>query len=448
MIKMIKPLITIFAMLKKEGVCVKNKKWQILLDCAEVKINLKKIKPIIYYLLNNFEQKYFIVLQHVPYCLLPEASHHIVYKKNSKFKYFKKSRCKRCKYDLLCPGISEQRYKTLKEFPAAIPDIPEEVVFELTQKCNLKCPLCFRQKKSKDLSWIKVKKTIDQCIKLGIKDLRFTGGEPLLYPDLGKVLRYAKSKGAYVTLNTNATLLNKDNQKILKQYVDNVLISLQGFDSVSENKLTKGKVDFKQKLKNIIYLQQTISLSRVGTIISQTLCRNFNKYFNIIHTLGIKHWELYRPMSQKNILEFKISQNALRSLMNKMKMVREKGSIDLKILNALPFCVTDDCDLSRYVLFGAQRDDGYSRLILDSKGLRPSYSMIKYLGQDIEVAWQSPFLKKLRDLKWVPQQCRLCSDLKWCRGGSRYLARIATGTYFGPDPLMNKKTRINSEKTK
>ena len=433
---LIKPLKTILAVLRKERVCVKKTNNRILIDMSDEKINVKKIKPIIYYLLNNFEQRYFIIIQGLPYCLMPEAAHHMQHIKQKNRKYFKKLSCKNCKYDLFCPGISKIRHKGIEIFPKYIADLPEEVVFEITQKCNLNCPLCFRSKKSKELSSSKIKKMVDDCLRLGIKDIRFTGGEPLLYKDLAIVLGYAKSKGAYVTLNTNATLINQDNLKMLKKYVDNVLISVQGFDPDSENRLVCGNIDFRQKLNNIVKLKQTIPLTRVGTIISQTLCCKFNKYLKIIKKLGIKHWELYRPMSNLSIDEFKISRVQFLKLFILIREAQLKTDINIKIINPFPFCFANNFKLSEQVLFGAYKDDGHSRLVLNHKGFRPSYPIVKYLGQNIEKSWKSPFLKKIRSLVYLPPQCKKCFYLLWCRGGSRYWAKASQDNYFSHDPLM------------
>ncbi|MBL7197981.1 MAG: radical SAM protein [Candidatus Omnitrophica bacterium] len=436
--------------LKKYGADIRLDKFSINIKIDFKKTNLSKIKPFLYLLLNNFENSYFITIENMPYCIMPDAEEHIIYPASESWRGVKGKSCPRCKYFDICPGWPKDLRKTKKLKPHPVNDLPQEIVVEVTQRCNLNCLLCFKEKKIKDVPLKNVKEIIDQCHKLGIKTIRFTGGEPLLYKDIGKVLRYAKKKGFYVILNTNVTILNKKMKVILKNYVDNILVSLQGFNPASEKKLTQARLpprrwrdrdrqanfSFQEKLKNIIELNSLIPTVRLGTIISRTLIDNFYKYYYLIKKLGIKNWEMFRPMTEKKISQYRISGNDLLKLMHLIKEI--KGGIgQVQIANPVPFCLSSDFDLSTYVLLGARADDGNSRLVFDTRGFfKPSYPMCENLGADIVGAWQNPFLKKIRSLSYLPQRCRDCFYLKWCKGGSRYLAGLKYGSYFKPDPLL------------
>ena len=83
-------------------------------------------------------------------------------------------------------------------------------------------------------SYEKIKETLNNASGLDIKYVRFTGGEPLLRKDLLKILKYAKTKGFYIFLNTNATLLDNTIIKHLEKYVDNILVSLCGYSAYTE----------------------------------------------------------------------------------------------------------------------------------------------------------------------------------------------------------------------
>ncbi|PIY82331.1 MAG: heme biosynthesis protein, partial [Candidatus Omnitrophica bacterium CG_4_10_14_0_8_um_filter_44_12] len=47
---------------------------------------------------------------------------------------------------------------------------------------------------------------IDSIKKAKISIVRFTGGEPLLRNDIFELIKYAKSKGLKIRLNTNGSL--------------------------------------------------------------------------------------------------------------------------------------------------------------------------------------------------------------------------------------------------
>ena len=351
-------------------------------------------------------------------------------------KYPKNKDCRQCKYEDHCPGLPVAFRTNATLRASAIHDLPEEVVLEVTQRCNSDCRACFIQKQSREIPLAKMKKVINECARLGIKVIRLTGGETLLYSHIEKALSYAKERNLRVILNTNGTILDKKIKVILKNYVDNILVSLRGFNAPSEKWLTRSAIGFKEKIKNITDLNHLIPGSRIGTVISRTLIDNLPKYHNLIKKMGIKNWELYRPMVAHGDNEFAINRVDLLKIMYYLKEIKSEGR-DIKIANPVPFCITPDLDLSSYALLGGEGEDGHKRIVFDVGGfLKPSYSINKNLGQEIEVAWLSPFLKKMRSLSYLPKKCKICFYLKWCKGGSRYWAKVINRDYFAPDPLM------------
>jgi radical SAM protein with 4Fe4S-binding SPASM domain len=430
-------LIKIINSLKHHHVDVVIEKSRINITADLAKTNFSKISPLLNILLNKFEIFYLILIDGIPYCLMPDAVNHLIYNKKTGAAYRKNKDCLRCKYCAACPGWMNDNKRNIR--PPAVNDAPREIVFEVTTKCNLNCPICFRSQGPAELPLGSIKTLIDECVDLGIKIVRFTGGEPLLYNNIEEALSYAKSKNLYVIVNTNATMLTQGLTKMLTTYADDLLVSLQGFNPASEKKLTQGSVDLKTKLQNIIQLNSRTPRVRLGTIISQTLINNFSKYLHLITSLGVRHWELYRPMHNAESGDFHIEPQDFLKLMKRIRLQRLHGN-DIMIANPLPFCITEDMDLSRHVLVGAEFDDGHSRLVVDTEGfLKPSYCISKNLGQTITEAWENPFLKKIHSLDYLPQQCHNCFALKWCKGGSRYWAYIAHSNYFSCDPLMNPK---------
>ncbi len=77
-------------------------------------------------------------------------------------------------------------------------NIPVSVMAELTRRCPLSCRHCYlpetrgRVKPGLELSTAHWKKILDQLARAGALYLTFTGGEPLLRPDLAELCRHAK----------------------------------------------------------------------------------------------------------------------------------------------------------------------------------------------------------------------------------------------------------------
>ena len=71
----------------------------------------------------------------------------------------------------------------------------------LTDKCNLRCIYCMPSDVDDEdehinngLSIDEYKFVIKSMASVGIKKLRFTGGEPTLYPGLNELIRFAKNE--------------------------------------------------------------------------------------------------------------------------------------------------------------------------------------------------------------------------------------------------------------
>lgn len=402
---------------------------------------LPKVKTLLYFLLNHLEKEFFIKIMDVPYCLMPDAADHLSYKARKNKNYTKIKNCLRCRYYQCCPGFYEGFFtKKLNINPPL--DAPVDIAIELNNECNLKCRCCLKNRSSENviLPFKTIKKTLEEAKSMGISYVRFTGGEPLLRKDIVKILRYTKQNGFTVFLNTNGFLLDKKKIESIENYVDNILISICGYNSDLEEELSGINQNLELKFINILRAKNSkIPYVRVGTIISKILIREFDNYFKLISTLGIKNWELYRPMLSKHIMkkyqQYNLTKNDFLRLMHYVKRLRNSG-MNAYIANALPFCITKNKGL-KTVLNGARFDDGHSRLVLDARGyFKPSYFINKNLGRSIKEAWNHKFIKNIDSLRYLSSRCKRCYYLRWCLGGSRYLAKESKGSYFCPDPLM------------
>ncbi|MBN1362426.1 MAG: radical SAM protein [Sedimentisphaerales bacterium] len=87
---------------------------------------------------------------------------------------------------------------------------PYYVQFEVTTHCNLACYMCVRSeviKHPRHLAYEDFRQTLD---RIGAPKLTLSGaGEPLLNPDLAKMIAHARSRGISVMIPTNGTLLRQ-----------------------------------------------------------------------------------------------------------------------------------------------------------------------------------------------------------------------------------------------
>ncbi len=94
---------------------------------------------------------------------------------------------------------------------------PLYVKIKINYGCNLKCQMCkhWRETRETPISMQRFKETITDLAELGCKKIHFSGGEPMLRPQLPELVAHATSLGMRVTLTTNGTLIDKEKAKAL-----------------------------------------------------------------------------------------------------------------------------------------------------------------------------------------------------------------------------------------
>ena len=102
---------------------------------------------------------------------------------------------------------------------------------KLTENCNSRCITCdyWRTKSKQLISTKRAKLLLRELKKAGIKNIRLTGGEPLLREDLFDILDTCSNDWFdRVVLATNGLLLSRFAEKINKSIITNVTVSLDG----------------------------------------------------------------------------------------------------------------------------------------------------------------------------------------------------------------------------
>ena len=85
-------------------------------------------------------------------------------------------------------------------------------VIELTNYCNFKCKWCYANSGINGLHMNRndVEKLIRNLATYGIKQITFSGGEPLFYAHINEAIKYAKSFDLVIHMNTNGYLFTKE----------------------------------------------------------------------------------------------------------------------------------------------------------------------------------------------------------------------------------------------
>jgi len=129
----------------------------------------------------------------------------------------------------------------------------KSIRISVTDDCNLNCSYCHNegQPSSKTImSPEEIEKILSIAEVLGMKDVKFTGGEPLLRKDIIDIVKRASKHMNDVSLTTNGTLLAPIAKKLRDAGLNRVNISLDSSDRKKYKEIT-GKDMLDQVLEGI-----------------------------------------------------------------------------------------------------------------------------------------------------------------------------------------------------
>lgn len=120
--------------------------------------------------------------------------------------------------------------------------IPLAVSWSLTNRCNQRCRYCKRwEYPVSELNTMEIYKMVDEFSQLGTQWISFTGGEPLLREDIGKIIEYVKRKGIYVSISSNGKLVPERIKDLGR--LDRIKLSLDGPREVNDYMRGQGCFD-------------------------------------------------------------------------------------------------------------------------------------------------------------------------------------------------------------
>jgi radical SAM protein with 4Fe4S-binding SPASM domain len=333
-----------------------------------------------------------------------------------------------------------------------IPKSPFVLCIELTTQCNLDCPHCLADadSKGKSLPHEKVISIIDEAESIGVKELVFGGGEPILYDSFFEISEYALSKGLNLTFTTNGILVPKEihrfSQLIKYNNLLQVGVSLDGPTSEIHGYF-RPEESFESAIEAIKLLQEADIKVHVLCVLNKANTKVIPKFLNFLTELKISNVRLlpFMPIGRgKQYKEEMLSPGEFCSILQEKPKWSKIYGINIGLHIPWEFLF-----LSPEKRFPYPCEAGYLRLWINSQGdMFPcSYMSDLSIGNiyrdSISDTWlNSPILKKFRDPALLKGTCATCIYRDGCRGGCRGLAYFLEGDYLCSDPycqIVNQK---------
>jgi radical SAM protein with 4Fe4S-binding SPASM domain len=339
--------------------------------------------------------------------------------------------------------------ESLKKFASSFHPI---VVWNLTNRCNLKCLHCYASagSESYELTTEQCFEVIDKLSNFKVPLILFSGGEPLLRADIFDIAEYAKKKKIRTVLSTNGTLIDKDVAENLEVF-EYVGVSLDGLKGIND-RFRGVNGAFEKAFKGLLIASEVV-LSGIRFTVTR---HNYNEVLPLIKLArenGIPRFCLYHLVpSGRADFEDDINNSERRKLID--DLITEAVVEGMEIMT-----VDNPADGIYTYLRLKQMNEDRAEMVLeflkyrggDSSGTRLAcidhrgdvhpnqfwwdYTVGNVLEKDFEEIWMrdDELLRKLRNkIEYLRGKCGRCRFKTLC-GGFRVRA-YRYGDLWGEDP--------------
>lgn len=155
--------------------------------------------------------------------------------------------------------------------------VPLAVRWQLTNRCFNRCMYCniWAGQSDYELSTMQISTIIDSLKEQGTQTISFSGGEPLLRDDIGKVLDYCHKKNISTSMNSNGALIGQKIDQV--QTLELLKLSLDGPEEIHDV-IANYKGSYQQVLRAIEIAQAR----GIKTIFTATLTKYNISYLDSI----------------------------------------------------------------------------------------------------------------------------------------------------------------------
>ena len=342
------------------------------------------------------------------------------------------------------------------------------VVWNVGRRCNLRCVHCYSQSRDQDypneLSHEDGMKLLSDLAEYGVPVVLFSGGEPLLRPDIFELIAHATGRKMRAVVSTNGTLITPDIAARLKEAgLSYVGISLDGLEPIND-RFRGVKGAFRKALEGV----QNCMKAGVKVGLRFTMTRqNFGDVGGILDLIekeGIPrvcfYHLVYAGRGSKLMHDARMSHEETRStvdlILARTKSFHDQGRkvevltvdnhtdgpyIYLRLLQEDPARAPDVLKLLQMnggnnsgIGIGCVSWDG--SVHADQFWRHYSFGNVK--ERPFSAIWSDTsdaLLGKLRDRKrYLKGRCAACKWLDICNGNFRVRAEAVTGDIWAPEP--------------
>lgn len=332
------------------------------------------------------------------------------------------------------------------------PGPPLWLLAELTYRCPLQCPYCsnpldFAETRDEldTESWFRV---LREAREMGAAQLGFSGGEPLVRPDLPELIAEARQLGYYTNLITSGIGLTEEKVAQFREAgLDHIQVSFQASDPELNDAVAGSKKAFRNKLAMARAVHEAGYPMVLNFVIHRHNIHQMDDIIRLCEELGADFVELatcqYYGWAFENREGLMPSAGQLATAEATVNAHRERlaaaGSA-MKLIFVTPDYYEERpkaCMNGWGSLFLTVAPDGTALPCHSARILPIEFPNVR--EQSVSSIWyDSPGFKHYRGDAWMPEPCRSCDEKDKDFGGCRCQAYLLTGDADNADPVCGK----------
>ncbi|MDE7012982.1 MAG: heme b synthase, partial [Mailhella sp.] len=187
------------------------------------------------------------------------------------------------------------------------------IAWEVTRSCNLACKHCRAEAHPEpyagELGTEEAKNLITSFKEVGDPIIIFTGGDPMMRPDVYELASFAKEQGLRCVMSPNGTLINEENVlKIKEAGFARCSISIDGHNAQSHDEFRGVKGAFDASMHGIELLKQHGIEFQINTTVTKTNLHTFKQIFELCEKIGAAAWHIFLlvPMGRASSLSAEV----------------------------------------------------------------------------------------------------------------------------------------------
>jgi pyrroloquinoline quinone biosynthesis protein E len=325
---------------------------------------------------------------------------------------------------------------------------PIAMVAELTYRCPLRCGYCSNpvdlDRYRTELDGETWQRVIAEAADLGVLQLHFSGGEPLLRDDLDALISAARSKELYTNLITSAYALDENRlDALVSAGLDHVQISLQ--DTIAERAdAIAGTAAHERKLRAARAVKARGTALSINVVLHRGNLERVGEIIDVAERLGAERLELantqYHGWALRNRDALIPTRDALDAAAEVARAAQSRLRGRMTILYVFPDYYTDvpkPCMDGWGRRFVTVAPDGSVYPCPGAHELPLRFESVR----DRALAWiwrESDGMNAFRGNGWMPEPCASCDRRDIDHGGCRCQAYALTRDVRATDPACAK----------